>query len=289
MSNLAFGSFNPLTGAQSTSATLSLSCSGTKNKTVRLCVSISGTDQNGCRLMASGSNQLAFDLYTNAAHSTELGSYYGAGGCPSGNFGATGLQFSLTLNSSGSGSTTRTIYAGLNDATALPGNYAASYSGYNVAIDYAYGTASCPTILGTSSVTRPTFNLSATVQAACNVVATNLNFGSLSLLNANVDATSTVTVQCTNTTPFNVGLNAGNGSGATVAARKMTNGTKTIVYSLYQNAARTTVWGNTVGTDTASGTGTGSTQPLTVYGRVPAQATPAPGTYTDTIVVTVTY
>ncbi|HEY2977511.1 MAG TPA: spore coat protein U domain-containing protein, partial [Burkholderiaceae bacterium] len=39
-----------------------------------------------------------------------------------------------------------------------------------------------------------------------------------------------------------------------------------------------------------TGTGNGSPQPHTVYGRVPAQATtPAPGTYTTTITVTVTY
>jgi spore coat protein U-like protein len=38
------------------------------------------------------------------------------------------------------------------------------------------------------------------------------------------------------------------------------------------------------------GTGTGATQPaVTVYGRVPPQTTPAIGTYTDTVVVTVTY
>ncbi|WP_280527698.1 spore coat protein U domain-containing protein [Ciceribacter thiooxidans] len=38
-----------------------------------------------------------------------------------------------------------------------------------------------------------------------------------------------------------------------------------------------------------TGTGTGLTENVSVYGRVPAQSTPAPGTYTDTIVVTVTY
>ncbi|WP_409528142.1 spore coat protein U domain-containing protein [Rhizobium sp.] len=38
-----------------------------------------------------------------------------------------------------------------------------------------------------------------------------------------------------------------------------------------------------------TGTGTGSPQTLTVYGRVPAQNTPAPGTYSDTVVVTVSY
>ena len=74
-----------------------------------------------------------------------------------------------------------------------------------------------------------------------------------------------------------------------MTTRKMTSGANTINYSLYQNSSRTTVWGNTVGTNTVSGTGSGLGQALTVYGRVPPQTTPAPGTYTDTIVATVTY
>lgn len=52
---------------------------------------------------------------------------------------------------------------------------------------------------------------------------------------------------------------------------------------------RTTVWGNTVGTDTVSATASGSAQSHTVYGRVPPQTSPAPASYTDTITVTVTY
>ena len=36
-------------------------------------------------------------------------------------------------------------------------------------------------------------------------------------------------------------------------------------------------------------TGSGVSQSFTVYGRVPAQSTPAAGSYTDTIKVTVTY
>jgi hypothetical protein len=106
---------------------------------------------------------------------------------------------------------------------------------------------------------------------------------------ANVDQSSTVQVQCTNTTPYNIGLNAGTGAGATVAVRKMTSGGATINYSLYTDNGRTTVWGNTVGTDTVSATSSGASQSYTVFGRVPAQTTPAPATYTDTITVTVTY
>ena len=69
----------------------------------------------------------------------------------------------------------------------------------------------------------------------------------------------------------------------------MTSGANTVNYTLYSNSGRTTLWGNTVGTDTVAATGNGASQSYTVYGRVPTQAAPAPGTYTDTITVTVTY
>jgi spore coat protein U-like protein len=63
----------------------------------------------------------------------------------------------------------------------------------------------------------------------------------------------------------------------------------TVTYTLYSNAGRTTV-SDDIGTGGAvSGTGSGSTQSLTAYGRIPLQTTPAPGTYSDTIVVTVSY
>jgi spore coat protein U domain-containing protein, fimbrial subunit CupE1/2/3/6 len=71
--------------------------------------------------------------------------------------------------------------------------------------------------------------------------------------------------------------------------RKMTSGGANVTYSLYTDTGRTTVWGNTVGTDTVAATGNGASQSYTVFGRVPSQSTPAPGTYTDTITVTVTY
>ncbi|WP_348629917.1 spore coat U domain-containing protein [Mesorhizobium sp. M7D.F.Ca.US.004.03.1.1] len=129
-----------------------------------------------------------------------------------------------------------------------------------------------------------------TITASCTISsASTLNFGSSGVIAANVDQTSTVQVQCTNTTPYNIGLDAGTGSGATVAARKMTNGASTITYSLYSDSGRTTVWGSTIGTNTVSATGTGSAQSFTVYGRVPTQSTPAPAAYTDTVTVTVTY
>src|SRR6478672_3237808 len=135
-----------------------------------------------------------------------------------------------------------------------------------------------------------TFTVQVSITATCLInSASTLNFGTQGVLAANVDQTSTIQVTCTNTTPYNIGLNAGTGTGATVAVRKMTSGANTVNYTLYSNSGRTTVWGNTVGTDTVAATGNGSAQSYTVYGRVPSQAAPAPGTYTDTITITVTY
>jgi spore coat protein U-like protein len=128
------------------------------------------------------------------------------------------------------------------------------------------------------------------IQNACNVTATaptTLDFGTQGPLVANVDQTSTITVLCTTSAPYNVGLDGG--LTGTVAARKMMNGVVPVFYELFRDSSRTLNWGNTVGTDTLAGTGNGTSQALPVYGRVPPQTTPAAGTYLDTVAVTVTY
>lgn len=136
-----------------------------------------------------------------------------------------------------------------------------------------------------------TFGVQIVISAECRInSATDLDFGSSGVIATAVDATSAITVQCTNGTPYDIGLNEGLGTGATVDARLMTGtGSETVTYSLYTDAGHTSVWGNTTGNDTVAGTGNGSEQAYTVYGQVPAQPTPAPGTYSDTITVTVTY
>ena len=68
----------------------------------------------------------------------------------------------------------------------------------------------------------------------------------------------------------------------------MTNGDKFVSYQMYQDASRIKNWGDEVGS-TVQGTGSGSSQDFPVYGLVPPQTMPAPGTYTDTIIVTVTF
>jgi spore coat protein U-like protein len=141
-----------------------------------------------------------------------------------------------------------------------------------------------------AATTTSTFTVNVTITAQCLInSASTLGFGTQGVLSANVDQTSTIVVQCTDTTTYDIGLDAGTGTGASVATRKLTGGGATINYRLYSDAGRTTVWGNTVSTDTVNATGNGAAQSYTVYGRVPAQTTPAPAAYSDTITITVTY
>ena len=70
--------------------------------------------------------------------------------------------------------------------------------------------------------------------------------------------------------------------------RLMTAAGNSIQYGIYKDSAHSQPWGNTVGVNTATGTGPSAT--LTAYGQVPAQApAPTPGSYADIVGVTVTY
>jgi spore coat protein U-like protein len=154
---------------------------------------------------------------------------------------------------------------------------------------------SCP--IG-ASTRQYSFTVTGTVITNCNVSAATLDFGSSpSTIAANIDATSTVTVQCTNTTPYSIGL--GNGINASGSQRRLQLGAtgNYLNYGLYTDAARLNAWAATASTTSCTagastcylGTGTGSNQNITVYGRIPSQTAPVVGTFTDTVVVTVTY
>jgi spore coat protein U-like protein len=273
-----------------TTATLTANCSGgNQGDLMRICPNLNagggGTTTGDPRFMKSGANTLNFNLYQNSSRTTVWGSYLWA--FPS----FTSPTIDLTLGPGGNASTTATIYARVSagQQTLPPGTYTSSFNGGgNVQIAYDTTTDNC-TKIGNKNATNANFTVSATYLATCMVSATSLNFGSTGSLSSNIDATNTVTATCSSTTAYNIGLSAGNGTGATVATRKMTSGANTVSYSLYTSAARSVVWGNTVGTDTVSGSGSGLGQSYTVYGRVPSQTVPPPATYSDTIVVTVTY
>ena len=125
--------------------------------------------------------------------------------------------------------------------------------------------------------------------ASCTAYASGIVFGNYT--GGTLDVTGTITVTCTSGTAYNIGLNAGNTSGATITNRLMfggQGGQSTLGYQLFSDAAYTINWGNSSGTGWVSGTGNGSAQPYTIYGRIPASALSATGSYTDTITASIT-
>ncbi|MGU7841262.1 Csu type fimbrial protein [Burkholderia sp. AW33-5] len=152
----------------------------------------------------------------------------------------------------------------------------------------------CVAVAVSAGQTSTTFGVSATVNATCLIDSAGaLTFPAYTPGTGDQSAQSAITVRCTNGTNFNIGLNAGMASGATVGNRIMTSGSNQLNYSLYQDSGRTVVWGNTPPTDTVNGTGQGMAMAQaitkTVYGKVPDQPNAVPGSYADTVTVTVTF
>jgi spore coat protein U-like protein len=140
---------------------------------------------------------------------------------------------------------------------------------------------------GSAATANANLGVSASVAATCAITTSAVAFGAYS--GTQIDATGTVTANCVIGTPWNIGLGAGTGTGATVSNRKMTSGANTLPYALYSDAGHSQNWGNTIGTDTLTGTGTGGTDGHTVYGRIATGSVPAAGSYTDTVVATITF
>jgi spore coat protein U-like protein len=146
-----------------------------------------------------------------------------------------------------------------------------------------------------SATTTTTFAVTATVQSTCSATAATLPFGAYTPGAGALTANSTISVKCTKNTPYTVALNAGSTTGGAFTQRLMASGANTLQYNLYTAATFGTVFGDgTGGTATNAGTGAGvaTANTVTVYGQLLDSATnqaAVPGSYSDTITVTVSY
>jgi spore coat protein U-like protein len=288
VSTLAFGSLDTLTVANTDmTATLAISCTGTALSTIRICPSIgagSGGANTVARQMPSSSSTLNYQLYQDNGHSVIWGSYNWA-------LPGTPPTINLTLGLGGTGSMNVTIFGRVfgSQGTATPGAYTSSFSATDDHFTYGtLGALPCPNVVAVPQHAHPTFVSNANVASNCNVAAQAINFGTQGTIGVNVDTTGGVTVSCTSGTTYNVGLDGGHAN-AGPSGRVMSLGAQTVSYGLYIDPARTLVWGNTIGSNTVAGTGSGSPLLIPVYARVPPQVTSGAGVYNDTIVVTITY
>ena len=283
-----FGTINILTGRdENTSGTLDITCTGTPFQKVTICPNIGTGNGN-----TSTFDPRQMKKWGNNALKLNFNIFWPSGDAIWGTLLQTGAPpppiFHLQLDATGNGSAQYTVPVTIfgGQYTTQPGVYYSNFGRNHVLFQYKSGQNSDCT--NPDGEAKPRFRVRVRVDEVCEVSATDMDFGAVGNLNANVDSTATITVRCTNGTPYKIRIDGGQAGRLNPARREMRNGGNVITYGIYRDAARTQGWGRRNNND-VDATGTGYVQTYTAYGRVPAQATPPPGTYTDTLVVTVRY
>jgi spore coat protein U-like protein len=153
--------------------------------------------------------------------------------------------------------------------------------------------------LGTSaglafSAGSQTTNIGVTASVASNCLvstpSTGLAFGVYDpLASSDTVASTTFKVKCSKNAGYTIGLSAG--GGAAELARKMALANELAMnYAIYSDSGRTTNWGATAGAATGIGSGLDTENTVTVYGKIPKnQYDVGVGSYTDTVVATISY
>lgn len=293
MTNVDFGNYSPIgNAAQNTTGTLTFSCNFglLASLYAHTCVSLgpgSTSTSTAARTMGNGSNRLGYQLGTTTSFSPPWG---------------TGTQ-AITVRLSkpllgGTASTTVPIQAQILAAqptVPIVGNantvYREDYTAANATFVYGFNNATTPVCANLASTGTFAFSSQTTVTKNCTISADPMVFPAGSLLTSVRTATTNIRATCTSGSAYQISLNGGS-PGGTVNARRMvrSGGTEIVNYQLFRDSGYSLAWGDgTAGTSVATGTGNGLQSTLTVYRRVPAQSTPRPGTYTDTITATITF
>jgi spore coat protein U-like protein len=124
------------------------------------------------------------------------------------------------------------------------------------------------------------------VAATCTISPQSVSFGNYDPLSVQpLDGVGNIAVRCDAETSFTITFSSGTGS---YAVRRMTSGANALEYNLFTDPSRLTVWGDgTAGSATVGATASSAEE--AVYGRIAARQNVPAGTYTDVVVVTITY
>lgn len=304
MTDVNFGAVNSIAGADIyANGTLSVTCIvalgslGTAlAPTANICVNLEGGSGGTitARNMKNGSLNMPFNLYRDNTYAAAS-----VWGSTSGGAAQPVVVAMAGVLGLGVQTQTFTIYgkipaASLSAVRTQNGTdtpYAADFTGFG-SIQYTFGGLLAPQTACQTGTTVPfSFKATATVTNNCFINTTPLAFaGNNRVLSAAVRTTGSMGVLCTAGSPYQVSLNGGSVAN-NPAARKMASALTAdrIGYEI-SNTLDGPLWGDgTGGTGMVTGTGSGVQQTLSLYGRVPAQKTPAPGDYKDTVTVTLSF
>jgi spore coat protein U-like protein len=150
----------------------------------------------------------------------------------------------------------------------------------------AFGSATPAAAFGTAT---GTLTVSASIGTTCTVSNVGINFGTV-VTTAAVTTSGTLQVNCSNGLVYSLDLDAGVNPAAANANRQLANAANRLGYNIYTTNTFTTVWGSAMAGGTSqSFTGTGANQSITAFLKIPIQAAPPTGIYTDTVTITAVF
>ena len=242
--------------------TITVTCTGSGTESLNL--TLTGGSTNSCspRQMRSGNAALAYQIFRDSGRT--------ANWCEGGN------RLDISFNF-----TTPTI----TQSYTMYGRIA---SGQNPALGAYTDTLTVTLRRGGNNLASSTVPISSSVLGTCSVSATTLGFGNYSPAST-LDSAADLTVYCTVGTAYSVSL--GGGQYMSGGSRRMLGGSGNhLSYGLFADSARQTPWGDGTALGARrSGTGSGATQTLPVYGRIGPNQYVRPGSYSDNVQVTVEY
>jgi spore coat protein U-like protein len=276
-STLAFNGSNAATGSVAFTCT-SFNSPGTYS----ICAGLGTPSFPGtaAQPVMTGPANINFNLYTNPSYTAAWTA-------------SNPLQTSITLPA-GNGvmvSGTMPYYGFIAAGQGFPaGLYTASF--FNTVLGVMSG-GTCQVSAGVVSGLDGTLPVTDNVTAACSVTATNVGLGVVASTATNVQGSGTITIECSPSTKYNIGLAPSNGNVNGAGAMTGSAGnSNTVPYQLYQDSAYSIIWGNTatstsVGNGVA-GHGNGHAQPYPVYVQMPSANFQA-DTYQDMVTITVNF
>ena len=260
------------------------------------------------RWLAKGTDYAGFQIYKDAGYSQIWGSNEPAAPATP-NFRALSFNallwdtdtFSMPLYTALKG-----IFPSVGGVSSIqnlaPGTYTSTFNDVYTEWQARTGAAvstSCTGLSLDNRVSAFSFTATANIAAQCKITVppNDIDFGTQVGSATNLQGSTAVSVQCTRTTPYFIGLRPGNGNTAgagVMNAISPVGNTDTVPYQLRQAAGMSgAIWGDTATTSSAgngvAGTGLGSSASnYTIYATVPS-ANSAAGNYQDTVTMTVHY
>ncbi|QDY43032.1 Csu type fimbrial protein [Candidatus Pantoea soli] len=252
--------FTTASNLSGTRATLKATAGGTDNVPIQLCI------DSSC----------ATELRQGSAHTYNSAALLGLG---------TTQNFTIPL-----------YYRTVPGQVIAAGSYTTTLTltvSYNVCAGANVAGACIGTVQSSSGTALPiTVNMVVTNDCT-TITAPNVSFGSAPLVGSFATVQQTINVVCSKGSSYTVGLS--NGSYYSGTTRQMASGTNRLAYDIYKGTTTTARWGPT-GTDRWSSSASTSLNTDTVTRNftytaqiLTTQATPAAGSYSDSVVVDVAF